>query len=197
MARAKKHAADASPDVFDQAIADPGAGTAGYRSQPASPGDHQPNSRLLPQYAARATKFHNSHAHQHAPAAEGHAAKTERKKYIPPADPFGFENRQAGENRVQLLKSEGEGAWVIRFAHNPNQDKGPEGETYSKEKPHPVLKMLKESGYKWGFDGSDGKGGWGKGFSGDAYGQDHIDARRVLQQAADMIGQKQPQRIPD
>ena len=197
MARAKKHAADATAaepagDVFDQAIADQQA------QQPVPPAAQE----IINQLAASTQMppeqpVHNGHAHQHAPASEGHAAKTERKKYTPPADPFGFENRQAGENRVQLLKSEGEGAWVIRFAHNPNQDKGPEGETYSKEKPHPVLKMLKESGYKWGFDGSDGKGGWGKGFSGDAYGQDHIDARRVLQQAADMIGQKQPQRIPD
>ena len=63
-----------------------------------------------------------------------HAAGVERKPYTRPADPFGFENIKAGENRVRLLKSEGEGAWVIRFAHNPNQDKGLEGETYSKER---------------------------------------------------------------
>jgi hypothetical protein len=48
--------------------------------------------------------------------------------------------------------------------------------------------MLKDEGYRWGFDGGDGKGGWGKAFTGDAYGQDHIDARRVLQQAAGIIG---------
>jgi hypothetical protein len=107
-----------------------------------------------------------------------------------PADPFGFENIKAGENRVRLLKSEGEGAWVIRFAHNPNLDQGPEGENYSKEKPHPVLAMLKSEGFRWGFDGGDGKGGWGKPFNGDAYGADHIEARRVLQVAAEMIGGK-------
>ena len=61
-------------------------------------------------------------------------------------------------------------------------------ETYSKENPHPVLKMLKSEGYRWGFDGGDSKGGWGKRFEGDAYGQDHIKARRVLQQAAGLIG---------
>jgi hypothetical protein len=128
----------------------------------------------------------------------GHAATVERKPYRRPADPFGFENAKAGENRVQLLKSEGEGAWVIRFAHNPNLDQGPEGETYGKENPHPVLKMLKESGYRWGFDGGDQKGGWGKRFTGDAYGQDHIEARKVLQQAADIIGHKMDHgRIPD
>jgi hypothetical protein len=77
---------------------------------------------------------------------------------------------------------------VIRFANNPNLDKGPNGETYGKENPHPVLKTLKEEGYRWGFDDGDGKGGWGKPFIGDAYGQDPPDARRVLKLAAEMIG---------
>src|ERR1700722_6093749 len=110
-----------------------------------------------------------------------HAAGVERKKYAPPADPFGFENIKAGENRVRLLKSEGEGAWVIRLAHSPNT-----GE-YSKESPHPVLNRLKEEGYRWGFDGGDGKGGWGKRWTNDPYGTDHIEARRVLEKAAEMI----------
>jgi hypothetical protein len=118
------------------------------------------------------------------------APEAPRRKWTPPVDPFGFENIRANENRVRLLKSEGEGAWVIRFAHNPNLDKGPNGEVYSKVNPHPVLKMLKEEGYRWGFDGGDGKGGWGKGFTGDAYGQDHIEARKVLRQAAEMLGAK-------
>jgi hypothetical protein len=127
------------------------------------------------------------------PATNGHAQEGLKKKFTPPVDPFGFENHRAGENRVRLLKSEGEGAWVIRFAHNPNEDKGPNGEMYSKEKPHPVLAMLKSEGYKWGFDGGDSKGGWGKGFSGDAYGQDHMDARRVLETARDLIGARPEQ----
>jgi hypothetical protein len=124
------------------------------------------------------------------PATNGHAQEGLKKKFTPPVDPFGFENHRAGENRVHLLKSEGEGAWVIRFERNPNEDKGPNGETYSKEKPHPVLKMLKTEGYRWGFDGGDNKGGWGKAFSGDPYGQNHIDARRVLEMARAMIGAK-------
>jgi hypothetical protein len=137
------------------------------------------------------------HAEQHAPSGS-HTGTVERKKWTPPKDPFGFENHKAGENRVQLSKSEGHQAWVIRFDHNPNLDKGPEGETYSKENPHPVLKMLKGEGYRWGFDKGDDKGGWGKGFTGDAYGADHIEARRVLQQAADLIGHKlENGRIPD
>jgi hypothetical protein len=123
------------------------------------------------------------------------AEEQPRKKWTPPKDPFGFENHKAGENRVQLLKSENKGAWVIRFEHNPNLDKGPEGETYSKENPHPVLKMLKESGYRWGFD-QDDKGGWGKKFSGDALMQDHMDARAVLAKAAELIGQKKEEAIP-
>lgn len=140
----------------------------------------------------------NGFASQHAPSTNSHAAAVERKQYAKAPDPFGFENIKAGENRVQLLKSEGERAWVIRFAHNPNQDLGPDGETYSKENPHPVLKALKEEGYRWGFDGGDQKGGWGKAFNGDAYGTDHIEARRVLQKAADMIGHKMDHgRIPD
>jgi hypothetical protein len=122
----------------------------------------------------------------------------ERKKWTPHADPFGFENQKAGENRVRLLKSEGEGAWVIRFAHNPNLEKGPDGERYRKENPHPVLKMLRGEGFRWGFDGGDDKGGWDKGFTGDAYVQDHIDTKRVLQQAADIIGYVMDHgRIPD
>ena len=60
-----------------------------------------------------------------------------------------------------------------------------------------MMKLLKDEGYRWGFD-QDDKGGWGKHFTGDAYGQDHIEARRVLQQAADMIGHKMDHgRIPD
>ncbi len=116
--------------------------------------------------------------------APGEGETLPRKKWTPPADPFGFENRQGEGNRVRLLKSEGLGAWVIRFEKNPNEMDG-----YSKDNPHPVLKMLKEEGYRWGFD-SDGQGGWGKAFSGDAYGADHIEARRVLQKAAEMIGAK-------
>jgi len=125
-----------------------------------------------------------------------------KKKWTPPENPYGFENIKGATNRVRLLKSESEkdrrdgtGAWVIRFAHNPNDDKGPNGETYSKENPHPVLKMLKGEGYRWGFD-EDGKGGWGKGFQGDGYGADHIEARRVLRQAAEMIGAPKEQEIP-
>lgn len=128
------------------------------------------------------------------PPENGHAAAVGKKKFVPPANPFGTEHIKGTTNTVQLLKSEseqdrreGKGAWVIRFDHNPNDDKGPNGETYSKENPHPVLKMLKEAGYRWGFD-VDGKGGWGKRFEGDAYGRDHMDARKVLQTAAEMIG---------
>jgi hypothetical protein len=126
---------------------------------------------------------------------KSHAAAVGKKQYTPPPDPFGTESHKAGTNRVQLLKSEGKSAWVIRFAHNPNEDKGPNGETYSKENPHPVLKMLKEEGYSWNWD-VDGKPGWGKRFEGDPYGADHIEARKVLQQAREMMGtQEQGQGI--
>ncbi len=104
------------------------------------------------------------------------------RKWTPPKDPFDFQTDRAGANIVQLFKSETEGAWVIRFKTPPNEMEG-----YSKTNPHPVLKMLKEEGYKWGFDGSDGKGGWGKPFTGDAYGIDHMEAKRVLKQAEEMV----------
>jgi hypothetical protein len=190
------------PDVFDEQIA------ARQQDQEQAALQQAATATATPPEHAHPTSHkphHNSHSHQHTPARNGHAAAIEPRKFTPLPNPFGVESTTAGKNRVQLLKSEseeqrrhGQGAWVIRFAHNPNQDPGPNGETYSKENPHPVLKMLKEEGYRWGFDNADGKGGWGKPFSGDAYGADHIDARKVLQNAADMIGHKVDQgRIPD
>lgn len=107
-----------------------------------------------------------------------------KKQWVPPADPFGFENKLGAEgNRVRLLKSEGEGAWVIRFTKPPNEMEG-----YSKNNPHPVLAYLKGEGFHWGFDGGDGKGGHGKPWQGDPYGTDHMEARRVLAEAAKMVG---------
>src|SRR3984957_11226984 len=173
MTRAKKQTVESvgdayeGPDVFDQAIAD--------RHDQAT---RQAEAAQVVKDVAAATAM-PPEAGRPAPQAS-HAATVERKKYVPPVDPFGFENIKAGESRVRLFKSEAEGAWVIRFAHNPNEDKGPNGETYSKTNPHPVLKMLKDEGFRWGFDRNDGLGGWGKPFSGDAYGTEHMEARRVL-----------------
>jgi hypothetical protein len=173
------------PDIFDEQIA---------ARQAEGSADIHPLAQATE--ISPAPTDHQSR--QQTSAGEGYAATLEKKKYTPPADPFGFENIRAGSNRVRLLKSEGERAWVIRFAHNPNEDKGANGETYSKETPHPVLKMLKDEGYRWGFDGGDGKGGWGKAFTADPYGAEHIEARRVLQKAADMVGQpKERERLPD
>jgi hypothetical protein len=67
---------------------------------------------------------------------------------------------------------------------NPDELEG-----FSKENPHPVKAFLKAEGYRWGFD-EDGKGGWGNQFQGDPAGVDHIEARRVLGKAAEMIGAK-------
>ena len=191
MARSRKktevHADSAAPDVFDEAIA-----------------DRQAEAAAVVQQVAAATEMppeHNGNGHtaQHAPQ-QGHTAGVAKKKYTPPVNPFGFEGHKGGGNRVHLLKSEsdqdrrnGTGAWVIRFDKNPNDTEG-----HSKESPHPVLAYLKGEGYRWGFDDGDGKGGWGKAFSGDAYGQDHMEARRVLAKAAEMIGQpKDHGRLPD
>ncbi len=117
-----------------------------------------------------------------------------RKQWTPPPNPFGFEGRLGKGNRVHLLKSEteqdrrhGTGAWVIRFDENPNQMEG-----YTKENPHPVIVMLKQSGYRWAFDDGDGKGGWGKPFQGDPAGTDYAEARKVFQRAAEMIGAPSP-----
>ena len=203
MARAKKKTAVATDTMTQEAELPPGA--TDFEPEEFESAAHAQEAYRASEQAER--EFAAGHHHvengerpkpQHSEPAGSHAAAVERKPYKRPADPFGFENQKAGENRVQLLKSEGEGAWVIRFAHNPNLDKGPEGEEYSKENPHPVLKALKDEGYRWGFDGGDGKGGWGKRFNGDAYVQDHIEARAVLQKAADIIGHKMDHgRIPD
>lgn len=129
------------------------------------------------------------------PAKEGFASKVEKKVYTPDPNPFDFVTVNAPKNRVQLLKSQtpeqrkhGDGAWVIRFAINPNETAGLNGETYSKEHPHPALQYLKAEGYKWGFD-EDGKGGWGKRFSNDPFRRDFDEAKEVLKTVAEMIGQ--------
>jgi hypothetical protein len=57
-----------------------------------------------------------------------------------------FKSRNAGDDRVRLVESQGEDARAIRCAHSPNGDKGPEGETHGKEDTNPVLKMLKDEG---------------------------------------------------
>lgn len=128
------------------------------------------------------------------PDAVGFASAIPKKTYERLANPFDFESAAAGNNRVRLLKSEseeqrrqGKGAWVIRFAYNPNEDTGANGEKYNKENPHPVLTMLKDADYQWGFD-ADGKGGWGKPFGEDSYGRDHLESRKVLQKAVQLIG---------
>jgi hypothetical protein len=205
MARARKKTATATDTMTQVADLPPGATEfepeeyeSAAHAQEAARSSEQREFAAGHHHVENGERPKPEHAEQHAPTGNGHAATVERKKWTPPADPFGFENQKAGENRVRLLKSEGEGAWVIRFAHNPNLDKGADGEEYSKENPHPVLKALKDEGFKWGFDGGDGKGGWGKPFIGDAYGADHIEARKVLQKAADIIGHKMDHgRIPD
>ena len=174
----KKPRTDDEPDVFDEAIAAQNA-TTGQEVVP------QAMDAAMPAEQAVAGPIANpSSAPREAADGDAEVETRPRRKWTPPADPFGFEMRKGEGNRVRLLKSEDKGAWVIRFDRNPNEMEG-----YSKENPHPVLAMLKQEGYRWGFD-NDGKGGWGKAFGGDAYGQDHIEARRVLQQAAEMIGAK-------
>jgi len=175
----KKPRTEDAPDVFDEAIAAQNAAEGQEVVPQVATGGastaEQPVTGHIADPSSAAREPANGNAEVETPP---------RKKWTPPADPFGFENRRGEGNRVRLLKSEDKGAWVIRFDRNPNEMEG-----YSKENPHPVLKMLKEEGYRWGFD-NDGKGGWGKAFGGDAYGQDHIEARRVMQKAAEMIGAK-------
>lgn len=106
-------------------------------------------------------------------------------------DPFGVENIAGEGNRVRLLKSTADRAWVIRFDNNPNEMNG-----QSKENPHPVLSYLKSEGYRWGFADADGKGGWGKVWQEGHYTYaEHMDARKVLAKAAEMIGAKVEQGV--
>jgi hypothetical protein len=84
-------------------------------------------------------------------------------------------------------------AWGIRFESSPNT-----GE-YSKENPHPVLAYLKSEGFRWGFSDADGNGGWGKLMQEGHYTYgEHMEAQRVLQKAAEMIGAAKDQgRVQD
>ncbi|WP_020472420.1 hypothetical protein [Zavarzinella formosa] len=147
-------------------------------------------------------------ASQHAPSGNGHAAAVERKPILKAPNPHAIESIAGDENRVRLLKEEPDrkrgfpGAWVIRFEKNPNDMVDDEGVKYSKERPHPVLKMLKDEGFKWGFSNGDGdgKGGWGKGWTEGHYTYaEHVEARRTMEKAAAMIGAKVEQGagIPD
>jgi hypothetical protein len=118
-----------------------------------------------------------------------------RKKWTPGPNPHGIEGIRAGTNVIHLLKEEPDrktdfpGAWVIRFDKSPNEGVDATGKPYGKENPHPVLAYLKGEGYHWGFSDADGKGGWGKLWEDGQYRfEEHMDARRVLQQTAEMIG---------
>jgi hypothetical protein len=185
MPRKKLHTED-GPDVFDEAIAAQNAAKGQEVVQQVATAAAMPDERPVTGHIANPSSTPREPANGYA-----EVETLPRKKWTPPADPFGFENIKGEGNRVRLAKSENKSAWVIRFDKNPNEMEG-----YSKENPHPVLKMLKDEGYRWGFD-KDDKGGWGKAFSGDAYGADHIEARRVLQKAAEMVGAKieQGQRV--
>jgi hypothetical protein len=134
-----------------------------------------------------------------APSNNGYAAAVERKKYTQAPDPFGVEAVTGDGNSVRLLRSNADRAWVIRFEKNPNDMTDEQGVKYSKERPHPVLKALKESGFRWGFADADGQGGWGKLMQEGHYTYaEHLDARKVLAKAAEMIGVKVGQgQIPD
>src|SRR5437870_1551312 len=103
MVRARKKdtavaTADA-PDVFDEQIAARKEEASTLQAEQVVHGVAE-STRIEPDHAPQ----HNGHAHGHTHG-NGHAATVEKKKYTPPADPFGFESLKAGENRVQLLKS--------------------------------------------------------------------------------------------
>ena len=178
MSKKKLHTEE-TPDVFDEAIAAQKASKVQEVVQQGAMTTEMTAEQPVTGDSAKPSSTSSEPENN-----EAESGTAPRKKWTPPADPFGFENIKGEGNRVRLLKSEDKTAWVIRFDKNPNEMEGD-----SKENPHPVLKMLKEEGYRWGFD-NDGKGGWGKAFSGDPYGADHIEARRVLQKAAEMIGAK-------
>jgi hypothetical protein len=181
----KKLRTEDAPDVFDEAIA----------AQDAAKGQEvvqqgAPPAAAMPAEQPVAGQIANPSSTPRE-SADGHAEveALPRKKWTPAENPRGWERNRTPENLIRLLNSEdkqtGKGAWVIRFEKPPNEMKG-----YSKENRHPVFQMLKDEGFRFGFDPNDGNPGWGKPYTGDAYGQDHIEARRVFQKAAEMIGAK-------
>lgn len=155
----------ARPDVFDEAIA------------------NQQTAAAIVQEVADNTRL---------PEQPSFAEKVGKRQYTPEPNPHSIEGVTGTGNRVHLLKEQPNratgfpGAWVIRFDKSPNEMEG-----YSKENPHPVLKMLKDEGFRWGFSGADNEGGHGKVWQERHYTYaEHMDARRVLARAAEMIGAK-------
>src|ERR1700683_816665 len=110
----------------------------------------------------------------------------QKKKWTPDPDPHGTEGIKAGDNRIHLLKSTKDNAWLIRFDKNPNEGVDAEGKAYSKDNPHPVLAYLKSEGYRWAWSEADGGPAWGKHMAEGHYTYaEHMDARRVLAKAAE------------
>jgi len=114
-------------------------------------------------------------------------AEQPKKKWTPAPDPFGTHLIKAGENKIRLLKSETDRAWLIRFEKNPNEGR-------PKDDPHPVLAYLKSEGFHWADSAADGKKAWGKAWQDGRYQiAEHMEAEKVFKKAAEMLGPVQGQ----
>lgn len=112
------------------------------------------------------------------------AGEPERKKWAPAPDPLSSRSMGATNNSVHLLKSYKDKAYLIRFDDNPNLGRE-EGD------PHPVLAYLKSEGFRWAESQADGDRAWGKSWAEGHFSYpEYLEARRVMQKAAEMMGAK-------
>ena len=179
-AKKKEDAENQEPDVFDEAIL-------------AQEGDRARAEQAaeLVHTVAESTRMDDE-------PGSGHADKVKPKKYTPAPDPFGAEGIKAGSNRVHLLQSRADHAWIVRFDKNPSEGTDPDGKPYGKDNKHPVIAYLKSEGLRYGFSDADGKPGWGIPMAEGHYTYaEHMHMQQVTRKAAQMIGQEKEVPIPD
>ena len=121
-ARSRCYAARPAGDIFDQAMADQQA------QQPVPPAAQEIINQLAASAdAAWAATVHNGHAHRRSASWDTPPTRAARNTPCQPTR-SALRTDKAGENRVQLLKSEGEARMGDSASPpTPNQDQGPEG----------------------------------------------------------------------
>ena len=85
------------------------------------------------------------------------------------------------EVRFQLVRSDNDRAWIIRFEQNPNK-------CIATANLRPMIEYLQSQGFQDGYDNADGEYGWGKAWTEGHYTFDeHIAAQHVLRRVAEII----------